>query len=63
MHEIGNNYGHLAKIALWNLKNCQNFKINDKFKGVADINFFPGVIFIVKTENNLKTNKILQYNP
>ena len=36
-HEkIGNIYGHLAKVAIWNLKNCQNFKINEKFEGVAD---------------------------
>ena len=31
----GNIYGHLAKISIWNLKNCQNFKIHEKFKGVA----------------------------
>ena len=30
-----NIYGHLAKISIWNLKNCQNFKIHEKFKSVA----------------------------
>ena len=27
--KIGNIYGHLAKIAIWNRKNCQNFNLMD----------------------------------
>ena len=39
--KIGNIYGHLAKIAIWNLKNYQNFKNNENFKSVRETwNFF-----------------------
>ena len=34
--KIGNIYGHLAKIAIWNLKNGQNFKIYENFKSVLE---------------------------
>ena len=45
-------------MAIWNLKNCQNFKLNENFKGVAKTsNFFPRVIFIEKTEYDLKIYK------
>ena len=27
--KIGDSYGHLAQIAIWNVKNCQNFNIAD----------------------------------
>ena len=32
----GNIYGHLAKIAIWNLKNWKNFKNNENFKMVRE---------------------------
>ena len=33
---IGNIYGHLAKIAIWNLKKWQNFKNYENFKIVGE---------------------------
>ena len=39
--KIGNNYGHLAIIGIWNLKNWQNFKNCENFKSVRETwNFF-----------------------
>ena len=35
-NKIGNIYGHLAKIAISNLKYCRNFKIYEKFERAAD---------------------------
>ena len=53
--KIGNIYGHLAKIAIWNLKNCQNLKNCENFKSVVETwNFFSRVIFIIDSEYELK---------
>ena len=39
--KIANIFGHFAKMTIQNIKNCQNFKIYENLKGIAEtLNLF-----------------------